>query len=62
MGVDSDWTGATLHQLEVIFEAHFMGFRTVAEGVFESSLDLTGCGKADDFNHAFLCERGEEKT
>ena len=39
-----------------------MGFRMVAEGVFESSPDLTGCGEADGFNHGFLCERGDEKT
>ncbi len=62
MGVGSDWMGAALHQLEVIFEAYFTGFEAVAEGIFESGLDLAGCGKADCFSHGFFGERREEKA
>ena len=53
-GIGNDWMGATLHQLEVIFERNFMGLGVVAEGVFQGSPYLTGCGEANGFSHCFL--------
>ena len=54
MGIGNDWTGATLHQLEVIFERNFTGLGAVAKGVFQGGPYLTGCGKANNFSHCFL--------
>jgi hypothetical protein len=51
MGIGSDWMGATLHQLYIIFETNFMVLGAVAEGVFHDGLYLTRCGEADNFNH-----------
>lgn len=62
MGKGCDWTGAVLHQLEVIFEANFTGLGAVAGGVFQGGPDLTGCGEADGFSYCFLCKGGEEKA
>jgi len=61
-GIGSDWMGAALHQLEVIFEADFTGLGAVAEGVFQGSPYLTVCGEANDFSHCFLCKGGEEEA
>ena len=62
MGIGNDWTGAALHQLEVIFERNFTGLGAVAKGVFQGGPYLTGCGKANNFSHYFLCKGGEEKA
>ena len=61
-GIGSDWTGAALHQLKVIFEANFTGLGVVAEGVFQGGPYLTGCGEANGFSHCFLCKGGEEEA
>ena len=61
-GIGSDWTGATLHRLKVIFGANFTGLGVVAEGVFQGGPYLTGCGEANGFSHCFLCKGGEEEA
>lgn len=58
--VVSDHTGATLHQLEAVFETNLTCFRSMVAGVFQSSLNLTRGGESNNLCHGFLRE-GEKK-
>lgn len=58
--VVSVYVGATLHQLEVVFETNITCFRSMVASVFQGSLNLTRGGESNNLCHGFLREGGKK--
>ena len=62
MRVFSDTLGATLDELQVIFDAKLMSLGNMVEGIFQSKLNITSNGETKDFGHGLFSQRREEET
>ena len=62
MRVFSDTSGATLDELQGIFDAKLTSLGNMAEGIFQSKPDITSSDETKDFGHGFFSQGREEET
>ena len=58
-GILSNRFGVVFHQLQVIIEYQFTGFRMMAEHSLQCEPNVTCSGETNDDSNVFLYERGE---